>query len=231
MLPLNVILCPQPPVDCVASDYRQLLAKHIATLQQKGHLNIQATQKLMEQRFPPMTDVPKYEIGQEVWVLHPHVPKGLSRKLYSPWKPFIIAAQTSPLTYSVRPVGSRTTKTVHVNKLKPRTTRSTLQEQAPSTPLDQPPAEQTAQPPDAQQQQPDETHLQPERIIDSKTKKDGIVYFKVQFKTLPRSQAVWMKIDDISNTTMIQQYLDAKYARKQRKLQQEKWLYPRSTEK
>jgi transposase InsO family protein len=234
LLPLEVTLFPQPVTGCVPSDYKHLLADRIASLQAKGHLNILMTQKLMQQRFPPMSEAPKYEIGQNVWVLHPHVPKGLSRKLYSPWKPFIIAAQRSPLNYTVRPINSRTLKTVHVNKLKPRTVREPVEEQQLRDGYQQPPTPPAppAPMPDADQLQtqvePDDTHLEPERIIDCKTKKDGVVYFKVLFKGLPRSQAAWTKIGDISDTVMIQQYLNAKHARKERKSQQEKWTKPQS---
>ena len=53
-------------------------------------------------------------------MLHPQVPRGLTKKLRHPWKgPFTVRGQLSELTYLVQPVGGRTTRVVHDSKLKP----------------------------------------------------------------------------------------------------------------
>jgi hypothetical protein len=63
---------------------------------------------------------PKYEVGQRVWVLHPHVPRGMSKKLRAPWRgPFVIVKKVGELNYHVKHVGGRQVTNVHINKLKP----------------------------------------------------------------------------------------------------------------
>ena len=62
-----------------------------------------------------------FKVGDHVWVLFPHVPRGKSRKLYRPWSgPFIVVKKLSDVTYRVQETNNRRRRIiVHFNRLKP----------------------------------------------------------------------------------------------------------------
>jgi hypothetical protein len=118
-LPLDVALLKPASPGVSAHDYYTLVTERIAELQKAGHLNIEKAQQKMESRFPALQTAPQYSKGNKVWVLHPHVPRGMTSKLTSMWKgPFVVVAKLSDLNYLVRPLGGTVLRTTHISKLK-----------------------------------------------------------------------------------------------------------------
>jgi hypothetical protein len=118
-LPLDVALLKPASPGVSAHDYYTLVTERIAELQKAGHLNIEKAQHKMESRFPALETAPQYSKGDKVWVLHPHVPRGMTSKLTSMWKgPFVVVAKLSDLNYLVRPLGGTVLRTTHISKLK-----------------------------------------------------------------------------------------------------------------
>ena len=263
VLPLDTLLLQPPPAPVSASDYKTLVIERIADLQKRGLLQIQKAQQAMEGRFPPMSTVPRYAVGQKVWVLHPHVPRGLSRKLNKPWKgPFIVLEKLSDLNYKVQPLGGKATRIVHINKLKiyrdelpltlqeapdteveellppdlppPTASPPTPLASSPSSPIPEvqsqhtsPPSPAVPSPPtdtpiadsvvqkstdtntDTHMETPEtreETQVEVEKIIDRRIRNDGSVQYKIKFKGYPRSQAEWVKIEDLQCPKLLERY-------------------------
>ena len=67
------------------------------------------------------TAVPRYSVGDLVWLHYPVVPQGSSAKLTRPWiGPFRVTRVLSDLNVEIRRLGgNRRRQVVHVNRVKP----------------------------------------------------------------------------------------------------------------
>ena len=160
----------------------------------------------------------------------------MSQKLRAPWKgPFVIVFKTSDLNYIIKPLGGRTLKIVHLNKLKPYRDGLplTLQEAPddngePETAPAKPAAHTTKvtsggaahgnleeelrgdgttdQPTGMEVEEEVENDFEVEAVTDKRTKKDGTVEYKLQWKGYPHSQSTWESESHLACPKLVQEY-------------------------
>ena len=60
-----------------------------------------------------------FDIGSKVWLYHPAIPKGSTKKFASPWKgPYMKLDKINDVNYRIQSLSTRKQLTVHVNRLK-----------------------------------------------------------------------------------------------------------------
>ena len=139
-------------------------------------------------------------------MLHPAVPKGMSRKLRAQWKgPFLIVFKMSDLNYIVKPVGGHTLKTVHLNKLKPYRDGLPPIDAATHNTAGQGSAVQAGDEP-TDMDVTDDNDFEVEAITNKRTKQDGTVEYKLKWKGYPSSQSTWEPETHLACPDLVQKY-------------------------
>ena len=82
------------------------------------NLNSEEAKAASKRTYDIKTKLRKFEVADQVLLHIPNPPKGISRKLYSPWRGiYSVVERTNDLIYKVWKKGGRV-KIAHINRLK-----------------------------------------------------------------------------------------------------------------
>lgn len=105
-------------------EYLRNLLEKMETIYERVRTNLKLTSERMKARYDLRTNLPVFQVGEEVWLHNPRRRRGLSPKLQSEWDgPAKIISKISDLVVKIQMPGKRTTKVVHINRLAPFTAR------------------------------------------------------------------------------------------------------------
>ncbi|CEL97793.1 unnamed protein product [Vitrella brassicaformis CCMP3155] len=103
-------------------DAVMIIIEGIQGIHEKARINMDRAKQRVAAREGDLPPPREFKPGDRVRIYNNQVPKGLSKKLSSPWRTVgIVESQTGPVTYKVRPCGTSTAKSTNVDRLKAAT--------------------------------------------------------------------------------------------------------------
>jgi hypothetical protein len=121
MLPLDVGALQMTGYNKGIRAHLQDLLPKITYLEEEARSNAERDKEVMKKYYDKVSKDRSFEIGDKVWLYLPVTPRGLTKKLVSPYVgPFRIVERTSSLNYILRSMETNKVlrKPIHVNRLK-----------------------------------------------------------------------------------------------------------------